>query len=72
MLPASNLQPVLLEKVRPMFIRGDYELATIEAFKQVEISVRAAASLPAEWVGDKLMREAEETGKLTARNSPAS
>jgi hypothetical protein len=66
MLPASNLQPVLLEKVRPMFIRGDYDLATIEAFKQVEISVRAAASLSADLVGVDLVRKAfhETTGEL--------
>jgi uncharacterized protein (TIGR02391 family) len=70
-LPASNLQPVLLEKVRPMFVRGDYELATIEAFKQVEIRVRAAASLPADLVGVDLMRKAfhESDGALTDKTA---
>jgi uncharacterized protein (TIGR02391 family) len=71
LLPTANLQPVLHEKVRPMFLRGDYELATIEAFKQVEISVRSAASLPADLVGVELMREAfrPTTGKLTDKTS---
>jgi uncharacterized protein (TIGR02391 family) len=66
MLPAANLHPVLLAKVRPMFVRGDYELATIEAYKQLEINVRKAASLPAEFVGVELMREAfkDTTGPL--------
>jgi uncharacterized protein (TIGR02391 family) len=58
LLPTENLQPVLLEKVRPMFLRGDYDLATFEAFKQVEIRVRAAASLPADLVGVDLVRNA--------------
>jgi uncharacterized protein (TIGR02391 family) len=58
LLPTAILQPVLLEKVRPMFLRGDYDLATFEAFKQVEISVRSAASLPADLVGIELMRNA--------------
>ena len=50
-----------------MFLRGDYELATIEAFKQVKISIRAATSLPADLVGVDLMRTAfnENTGALT-------
>jgi uncharacterized protein (TIGR02391 family) len=72
MLPADNLQPVLLEKVRPMFIRGDYELATIEAYKQLEISVRAAApSLAAELVGVDLVRAAfhDTAGPLTDKTT---
>jgi uncharacterized protein (TIGR02391 family) len=58
LLPTEDLQPVLLEKVRPMFLRGDYDLATFEAFKQVEISVRNAASLPAALIGVDVMRSA--------------
>jgi uncharacterized protein (TIGR02391 family) len=71
LLPASNLQPILLEKVRPMFLRGDYDLATFEAFKQVEIGVRSAASLPADMVGVELMRDAfnASTGALTDKQA---
>jgi uncharacterized protein (TIGR02391 family) len=67
LLPLGNLHPVLLEKVRPMFLRGDYDLATFEAFKQVEIRVRQVASLPANLVGVDLMRAAfrPQTGPLT-------
>jgi uncharacterized protein (TIGR02391 family) len=70
LLPASILQPILLEKVRPMFLRGDYDLATFEAFKQVEISVRTAASLPADLVGEKLVRDAfhASNGALTDKD----
>jgi uncharacterized protein (TIGR02391 family) len=50
-----------------MFLRGDYDLAVFEAFKQIEIAVRAATSSPAELLGTDLMRAAfhAETGKLT-------
>jgi uncharacterized protein (TIGR02391 family) len=71
LLPTENLQPVLLEKVRPMFLRGDYDLATFEAVKQVKIRVRAAASLPADLVGVDLMRTAfhSTNGVLTDKNA---
>jgi uncharacterized protein (TIGR02391 family) len=73
LLPTESLQPLLLEKVRPMFLRGDYDLATFEAFKQVEIRVRAAASLPADMVGVELMRTAfhPSTGALTDKTAVA-
>jgi uncharacterized protein (TIGR02391 family) len=73
LLPTDSLQPVLLEKVRPMFLRGDYDLATFEAFKQVEIRVRGAASLPADMVGVELMRTAfhPTTGTLTDKTAVA-
>jgi uncharacterized protein (TIGR02391 family) len=58
LLPASTLHPILLEKVRPMFLRGDYGIATFEAFRQVEIGIRTAAGLPAESIGVELMRKA--------------
>jgi hypothetical protein len=71
MLPRSNLHALLLETVRPMFIRGQYELATIEAFKQIKISVRTATSLPEGLVRVDLVREAfhETTGALTDKTA---
>ena len=47
-----------------MFLRGDYDLATFEAFKQVEIAARTAASLPAELDSVEVVRRAfhPETG----------
>lgn len=74
LLPTSNLHPVLLQKVRPMFLRGDYDLATFEAFKHVEIAARTAASLPADLDSVETVRRAfhPETGVLTDPNAVAS
>ncbi|SHN85529.1 TIGR02391 family protein [Bradyrhizobium erythrophlei] len=72
-LPVAVLHPNLVGKVRPMFIRGDYDVAVVQAFKIVEVYVREAASLPDELVGQKLMRTAynPETGPLADMSTPA-
>jgi uncharacterized protein (TIGR02391 family) len=66
-LPVAILHPRLLEKVRPMFLRGDYDVAVFQAFKEVEVAVRNAAGLPDDCVGVNLMRRAfhPDTGALT-------
>ncbi len=66
-LPAKVLDPILARKVRPLFIRGDYDTAVFQAFKEVEIRLRKAALLPQELVGVDLMRNAfsPDNGKLT-------
>lgn len=58
LLPASALHPSLVEKVRPMFLRGDYDDAVFKSFKTVEMAVRTAASLPDDMVGVELVRAA--------------
>lgn len=67
MLPHGILHPIIAEKVRPMFLRGDYAIAVLQAFIEVEIAVRAVSGLSNDWVGVKLMREAfkPDNGKLT-------
>ena len=70
-LPVSLLHPRLAEKVLPMFTRGDYEVAVFQAFKELEVTVRRLAKLPADLVGVKLMREAfrPETGSLAQKDT---
>jgi uncharacterized protein (TIGR02391 family) len=67
LLPHGILHPMLAEKVRPMFLRGDYAVAVLQAFIQVEVAVRTASGLSNDWVGVKLMREAfkPDSGMLT-------
>ncbi len=71
LLPSENLDPVLARKVKPAFIRGDYDTAVFQAFKEVEVRVRAKAGYEGHKIGVKLMREAfkPEDGPLTDKNS---
>ncbi|MFC2035374.1 TIGR02391 family protein [Chloroflexota bacterium] len=61
------LDPQLANKIQHLFIRGDYDTAVFQAFKEVEIRVREKASLPQTLLGVELMRTAfhHETGGLT-------
>jgi uncharacterized protein (TIGR02391 family) len=71
LLQRDRLHPLLLEFVWPAFLRGDYEPAVFQAFKAVEVEVRAAASLPNSLLGVALMRRAfdAETGALSDRQA---
>lgn len=58
LLPSDNLDPILVRKAKPSFIRGDYDTAVFQAFKEVEIRVRKKASLTNRDIGVDLMRKA--------------
>jgi hypothetical protein len=71
-LPDDLLTPALLQKVVPLFRRGDHDIAVFQAFKEVEVTARSTANLkgagyPDDLVGTALMRKAfhPETGPLT-------
>ena len=71
-LPRGELHPRIAEKVWPAYLRGDYETAVFQAFKEVEVAVRDRAKLEPTDVGTALMRKAFKTrdGALTDNALP--
>lgn len=67
LLPRENLDSRLLKNIYSLFVRGDYDTAVFQAFKEVEVRVRKKAGLSDDLIGINLMREAfhPERGKLT-------
>ncbi len=74
LLPAQRLDPVLAEKVSHLFLRGDYDSAVFQAFKEVEVRVRKAAGMPNTSLGTQLMFDAFKLpdGPLCAVAQPKS
>jgi uncharacterized protein (TIGR02391 family) len=70
-LPVALLHPTLAEKVRPMFLRGEYDTAVLQAFIEVEVAVRSAAKFSNSDIGRKLMQAAfnPDNGPLTDTTS---
>lgn len=58
MLPKQLLHPSISVKVWATFLRGDYDTAIFQAFKEVEVAVRKASRLKPEDIGTDLMRKA--------------
>lgn len=71
-LPKASLHPVIAERVWSNFIRGEYDTAVFQAFKEVEVAVRIAGKFPPHEVGTKLMAKAFKVGvgPLTDRTLP--
>ncbi|QIK78441.1 TIGR02391 family protein [Sphingomonas piscis] len=67
LLPKPLLHNRLVATAWPTFIRADYDTAVFQAFKEVEVAVRAAAGLDDKIIGVSLMRAAfdKSSGPLT-------
>lgn len=67
LLPKHQLHPIIAQKVWAPFLRGDYDTAVFQGFKEVEIAVREAVVDADKCHGVDLMRKAFhlERGKLT-------
>ena len=59
LLPRGILHPKIADPVWRAFMRGEYDMAVLQAMKAVEVAVRfAAPALPASLLRAKLMRAA--------------
>ncbi len=58
LLPKGQLHPLIATKVYPAFLRGEYDTAVFQVFRELEVTVRRAGKFPADLLGDKLMRKA--------------
>jgi uncharacterized protein (TIGR02391 family) len=58
LLPRAQLHPLIAARVYPAFLRGDYDTAVFQAFREIEIAVRAAGNFGNEDYGPILMRKA--------------
>ena len=67
LLSKELLHPIMVDKVWPLFLRGAYDTAVFQAFKEVEVAVRDAVEYTTEDCDVELMDEAfdPKTGKLT-------
>ena len=57
LLPKELLHPVMIDKVWPLFLRGAYDAAVFQAFKEVEVAVRDAVEYTKEDCNVELMEE---------------
>lgn len=57
-LPKGHLHPLIASRVYPAFLRGEYDTAVFQAFREVEVAVREAGQFGADDYGTELMRNA--------------
>ena len=61
-LPRQLVHPRIAQKVWALFLKGDYDTAVFQAFKEVEVEVRKAAKCADADIGVALMRKAFQKG----------
>jgi len=71
-LPKESLHPVIADRVWAAFIRGEYETAVFQAFKEVESAVRTAGGFQATDIGTGLIKKAfdSNSGPLADKALP--
>lgn len=71
LLPKNQLHPLISQKVWATFLRGDYDTAVFQTFKEVEVAVRNAGEFTLDDIGAALMRKAFGVdGPLSDKHSP--
>jgi hypothetical protein len=58
LLPKGQLDPLMATEVYPAFLRGKYDTAIFEAFREVEVAVRDAGKFAPDEYGTESMRNA--------------
>jgi uncharacterized protein (TIGR02391 family) len=71
LLPKNVLHPVILQKVYPAFLRGEYDTAIFQVFREVEVAVREAGGYAPSDVGVPLMRAAFNVPQGPLTDKPA-
>ena len=72
LLPRKLLHPAISEKIYAMFMRGDYDTAVFQGFKELEVAIRQAGAFSDTDVGIDLARRAfkPEIGPLSDKSAP--
>ncbi len=72
LLPKELLHPLIAVKVSALFLRGEYDTAVFQAFKEVEVAVRSAGKFATTDIGVDLIRKAfhPSTGPLVDLGAP--
>jgi len=73
-LPREILHPAIVQACWSAFLRGDYDTAVFQGFKELEVAIREMGKFKAEDYGVDLARKAfhESTGPLTDQAVPLS
>src|SRR5438477_12064736 len=58
LLPKGQIHPLIAVRVYPAFLRGEYDTAIFQAFREVEIAIREAARIPEGTKGADVIRDA--------------
>ena len=70
LLPKEQLHPAIAQRVGATFLRGDYDTAVFQAFREVEIAVRQSGGFTNADFGVALMRKAFKSGPLSDSDAP--
>jgi len=73
MLPRAILHPELIKSCWSAFMRGEYDTAVFQAFRELEVAIREAGGFSADDFGVALAQKAfsEKNGRLTDMEAPS-
>jgi len=71
LLPKGQLHPLIVSKVYSAFMRGEYDTAVFQAFREVEVAVRAAGGFGPDDYGKDLMRAAFKPAEKNGQSRPS-